>query len=440
METSTTERKVAPEGVLLGSTPKPPESTVARRDDAVQRPALDSAMLDSRARATDALKKSDRAAPRSRHRLWQAARILGGILVISVAGAFWFDRYFDLQSSHAMLSARTFTLRASIEGELSSLPHGVGEIVPTGEILATIHNPRVNDRSESTLAASLIVAEREAQALNERRRALDMRIQETQQNAANFISARRTQLAAQLGAEEAAITGAQARAHEAATALRRAQTLFAAGFASRANLDQARREQDVTQSDLTAAQQRREMAASILAAAASGVFGSDNASDRSISQQALDQFHSLDDELRVQRATLEARIEGLKSELSTERSRLAQQRDLTLSAPAQVRILQVLAAPGEYMRAGQEIAILADCRQPIATATVNEGVFRSLRLGMSARFTAIGDAEWRGGRIVELVPPGSGSLPSYGVLLRLDSPRADEGCEVGRLGSVHFGI
>jgi multidrug resistance efflux pump len=377
----------------------------------------------------------------ARPRLRRALRILGSIAVFGLGIAFLLDRYLDLKSSNAALSATTITLRVPVEGELTSLPLQVGEIAGDGESLATIHNDRVDDRNESELITSLAVAEQESQALDQRQRALNMRMEEAQQHAADFRVARKAQLASQLGAEEAAIAGAQARAQEAGMALHRAQALFASGVESAASLDQARREQGVAQSELAAARRQREVAASVLNAAGSGVFGTDNATDRSTSQQALDQLRTAGDDLQVQRTALSARITGLRDKLEAERSRLAKQRDVVLSARAQVRVLRLLASRGEYLHQGQEIATLADCHQPIVIATVAESVFRSLRLGMAARFTAAGDPELRTGRIVELAPPvfGPGSIPSYGVTLRLDTSPADDLCEVGRIGSVHFG-
>ena len=64
----------------------------------------------------------------------------------------------------------------------------------------------------------------------------------------------------------------------------------------------------------------------------------------------------------------------------------------------------VLVQPGEYVRAGQELARLAACGDPLLTAEVDDRTFRRVQLGQRAEFRPNGSRQRLEGEVIQTMP------------------------------------
>lgn len=371
-------------------------------------------------------------------------RIGIGALLVLLAGLFLHDRFGRLEASQALLHGTPQALRAPIDGTLSvpgiGLP-AIGSILEPAVPYAAIINPRAEDRSLRETIAQLRMAEAEREALRARIAALEGEMAAAERQAGAFRHARSGTLDARVAEAEHALAAADARLREAEAALRRGQALAQAGVVAGAALDQARRAQQVAASDRQAAANRLAALRTELNAARGGVFASDNASDRSASQQVRDRLSLMAAELAHQLTAQEARIAALAEQRLAEEARYARAREAPLHVGAQARLVRQLAQPGEHVRQGQEIAQFVDCANPVVTAQVDARIFRSLRLGQPAQFQAAGESAWQRGSIAALLPGqvSERAQPAFEVIVRLDphGPAA-QGCETARLGRLSF--
>ncbi|MCX7370889.1 MAG: hypothetical protein NTW56_00355 [Alphaproteobacteria bacterium] len=375
----------------------------------------------------------------------QMLRIGIGALLVLLAGLFLHDRFGRIEASQAMLHGIAQSLRAPIDGTLTvpgmGLP-AIGSILEPAVPYASVINPRAEDRPLREATTQLRMAEAERDALRARIAALTAEMNAAERQAGAFRHARAGTLDARVAEAENALAAADARLREAETALRRGQMLAQAGVVAGAALDQTRRAQQVATSDRQAAANRLAALRTELNAASGGVFASDNANDRSASQQARDRLGLMAAELNQQLAGHEARIAGLADQRRAEEARFAQAREAPLHVGAQARLLRQLAQPGEHVRQGQEIAQFVDCANPVVTAQVDGRVFRSLRLGQPAQFQAAGESAWQHGNVAALMAPAATAergTPLFEVIMRLDphGPAA-RGCETARLGRLSF--
>jgi hypothetical protein len=105
----------------------------------------------------------------------------------------------------------------------------------------------------------------------------------------------------------------------------------------------------------------------------------------------------------------------------------------------------VQAAPGEYVRKGQELLTVLDCSTVIVTASVSDRDYNELHLGDPVRFRVSGTDREYAGRIVKLGSNTAFAIPfdpgSHQVIVAIPklAASAEDGCAVGRTGEVIFG-
>jgi len=119
-----------------------------------------------------------------------------------------------------------------------------------------------------------------------------------------------------------------------------------------------------------------------------------------------------------------------------------------LSSPIDGQVWEVLVAPGEEVRKGQDLMRVLDCSGTIVTATVREAVFNQLRIGDEAQFRPSGQSKVYSGSIIRMsgsaAPPDNlaiqaTALAPGGYRVAVSVPELAAGqCNVGRTGSVVF--
>jgi multidrug resistance efflux pump len=240
---------------------------------------------------------------------------------------------------------------------------------------------------------------------------------------------------------------AQARNRQAKTSLDRFTTLASGGWVSRAQLDLAERDGSVAEKMEAAAQKRLEAASIELGAARRGIFVGSSNNDRPRYMQRTDDLERQVSNLAQTLQEHDQRMVRLNRELTTEKARYDSQSAADIIAPADGSVWEILTAPEEQVRIGQDLVRLLDCGQVLVTAIVNEGVYDRLQVGSSARFQPLGGREDLPGTVVRLREASPASLaiqPSAPVQgsyhVRVAVPRLAEGrgCMVGLTGRVSF--
>ena len=360
--------------------------------------------------------------------------------LLSVGVAFGADRVVGSHSASAVLTGVQVTMRAPIDGVLTRPTAQSGDMLEPGIPYATVENDRADNGRVTELTAAIRIAESEIKSLETRIGDAGSLAAEARRHGADFRATRTEQVAAHMREADANLAAAAARLRESDSVLRRDGVLYQQQIIAAATYDQARRAYDVARADVIAMNQKRASVQAELAAVRAGVYASDNASDRSVSQQNELQMRTLGHDLTAQLAERHARLDGLKAQLADARSRLAQVERSALLVPTRARVLQSLAQSGEYVRQGQEVAKLLDCAQPIVTAEVSESVYKSIEIGTSATFTPADSSADATGRVVQKMPAGlinAGREPTYSVVVKIGSDWGKRYCEPA-LGRVSF--
>lgn len=369
-------------------------------------------------------------------------RVLRGLFALAVLGTtafFLHERFLVSASDTAVMAGSTIILRSPIDGRVSMPAWAPEQAFTAGGEVAAITNELVDTQRLSELRATLAALEGEVAALEQRAAGTAALLDAGTTSAEAFRQVRLEQLQLRIAESEAMLRVAAARLSEAEGAAARGETLRRQEFTSAAALDVLRRDLSVARDQMQAAADRR---ASLLAerkGALGGIFATDNATDRSISQQTADRLALTMVETNAALAERRARLAAARRHVEAEEGRLLRQREASLAAPSAAVLAQLMVQPGEHVRAGQEIARLVACGERLVRAELDERSFRSLRVGQRATFRAAGSDERLPGEVIQLLPtslaPGAARMRPQAVL-RLGA--ADGACETGRTGTVRF--
>jgi HlyD family secretion protein len=375
---------------------------------------------------------------------------LGLALVIGVG---WgpAQRLMQTTSVEAVVNARLVTLRAPIDGEVAEAPGTlqVGANLASGATLLRIVNRRADRSRLDDLRRTLEGLREEQLVLNAKIATLRAKHAEFVEQTKSFQQGRIKQLEARAAEIDSEIAGADVKFEEAAELSQRMSALESKGVQTPVARDRARREQEVAVQAIAGAQQRARAVAVELEAARTGTFVGDSYNDRPRSSQQADELQEqligLTAELRLR----DARAARLETELAEETARFNDLAEAKIVAPANASVWEVLTAPGEEVRRGQDLVRLLDCNTSVVTAAVSESVYNQLRVGARARFRFRDDNKNLEGRVVHLtgvaaapanlaIAPSALMKEAYRVTVAIPGLAASPACDLGRTGRVIF--
>ena len=378
-------------------------------------------------------------------------KTLLGLALVAAVGYAPLQRIAQTSSVEAIVNARVITLRAPIEGELQAGPAGreAGAPLAPGDVLFRIADPRADRGRLDDLARQLAQARDERPRLAARLKSARALLADLNDQARAFGAARIRQLEARHDALTADAGAAHARALDAAATLERANRLAAQGAGTAVQVNLAKRDADVAAQNEIAAQGLIVVNDVELEAARRNVFVSDSYNDRPTSAQRADDLGQQIADFEQALDESDRRIARLSQDVADEQARYAQRASAAVVAPARGSVWEVLTAPGEQVRRGQELARVLDCGGALVTATVGESVYNRLRVGSPARFQPRDGGDDLAGTVISLTgssttPANFAILPAalargaYHVTVSVPGLANGETCDVGRTGRVVF--
>jgi multidrug resistance efflux pump len=395
---------------------------------------------------------------------WNVKDILQNVLVrraaksaaalVAVGLVVWMpaQRLFQTTSVEAIVNARTLTLRAPIDGTVSSVPTelAVGATFPSGTALLRITNSRADRTRFDDLRRLEERTKIETAGLKTRLDSVEQMHGEFVAQTQLFQRGRIAQLEARVEESKSNLAAANTRQQETAAVLERALELGVNGYQPKAVLQKVRRDDEIAKQDARAIEHRIKGIMVELESARSGSFLGDSYNDRPRSSQRADELQQHIIELSSQLAEKQSTLLQLQNEINVERDRLQLNSDASVLAPSSSTVWELLTASGEHVQRGQDLMRLLDCNAALVTAVVSEAVYNRLQIGSAASFRLRDGYVAMPGRVVNLtgvasaaanyaIAPSSLLKEQYRVAVEVPDLRNDgQGCNLGRTGQVVF--
>jgi multidrug resistance efflux pump len=397
------------------------------------------------AEAAPAKTKSKSPTPR------RVVKTLIGLALVAAVGYAPLQRMMQTSSVEAIVNARVITLRSPIEGEVQPGPdvRVSGAALAAGDVLFRVVDPRADRGRVDDLSRQLAQARDERPRLAARLESARALLADLSEQTRAFGAARIRQLEARHDALTADAAAAHARTLDAAATLERANRLTAQGAGTAVQASLAKRDADVAAQNEISAKGLIAVNDVELASARRGVFVGDSYNDRPTSAQRADDLRQQMVDFEQALNESDRRIARLSQDVADEQAHYAALSSAAIVAPAKGSVWEVLTAPGEQVRRGQELVRVLDCGGALVNATVSESVYNRLHIGSPARFQPRDGGAELAGTVIGLTgssttPANFAILPAalargaYHVTVSAPGLASAQTCDVGRTGRVVF--
>jgi multidrug resistance efflux pump len=374
----------------------------------------------------------------------RAAKLACAALLLAAGLVSLYQQLVVRASRDAVINARVAVIRAPIDGIATATVTTPGMAIKTGEAIGRVEDPLADDARLAQLEREASAAELERDSLPRRLTDLERARGEAAAQAEAYRLGRVRQLELRIEEARANLDAAAAREADAKAVVGRGAALHARGFQSDEAQEKARYAQEVEEQAVIAARMRLDALTVELDAARTGTFLGDSYNDAPSSLQRARELALRITETQAALDEMTRKSQAVQSQLADERDRLAAHSKAVLTAPVEGQLWTVLAAPGEYVRKGQDLLTVLDCSTVIVTASVSDRDYNELHLGDPVRFRVSGTDREYAGRIVKLggstafaIPFDPGSHQIVAAIPKL-AASSEDGCAVGRTGEVIF--
>jgi len=377
----------------------------------------------------------------------RVAKLAAGVALITVAALTAYEHIVLRVSREAVINARIVSIRAPIDGVVTTPVEAPGAAVRAGVAISQLQDPTADDSRIFQLQGDFEAAGREREATSRRLADLERARTEASAQADAYRLGRVQQVELRIEEARASLAVDKAKEADAIAAERRGDTLRAHGYMAQAIYENLVHAREVARQQAIAAQKRIDTLTVELEAARSGTYLGDNYNDVPSSFQRARELSVRIDETKATLDQLVQKRDTLATQLAAERGRLYTRSTADLTAPIDGNLWTVQAAAGEYVRKGQELFTIVDCATVVVTASVSERDYNELRLGEPVRFRVSGTGREYSGRIAKLGLTSTGR--SFAIapeerrhqvavqLADLEHSTSDS-CAVGRSGEVIF--
>ena len=379
---------------------------------------------------------------------WRGVKSALGLLVVVIAGVGPMQRLLELSSTEAVVNARLISLRAPIDGRIEDFMPTIGTAVPRGRLMLHISNSRADRGRLHDLQQLADQAEGERPVIVRRLARLKEIHEGIAQQARAFQAGRIRELEERVLDLKAQVSATEVSESEAASTLARTKSLAASGYQTTVAVERAERDAKVATETQKSLNHRLFASEIELEAARRGEYIGDSYNDRPSSLQHADEFSLRIAEAETDLSSRDERLAKLRVAIDAENARYSEMSNAVLSSPVDGQVWEVLVAPGEEVRKGQDLMRLLDCSGALVTATVRESVFNQLHIGDKAQFRFSNQSGRYDGTIVRMsgsaVPPDNLAIQPTGLSpggyrIAVSVPElASAQCGVGRTGTVVF--
>lgn len=393
--------------------------------------------------------RADRHGPPPGTRLRRALKLAAAGVVLAAGAVAVLGEHTQLQSDSAVVSAPLLFLKAPIDGVVGGVMPMIGAVVAANHVFATIDDGSVARDRLADLTARVARLEADHASVQRHHDTLAEMLTVLGHRADAHSDAVGSRLGAELAGAEAAASASAAGRDQAARDLQRRQTLTAAGFAARADLEQARTRLDTASREA----EGRIAAASALriqqASARRGVLSDGGANDVAYSAQRRDEIAMRLTDIDQRLAGLDAERIEAASNLAAESERVGRLSHAEIASPVSGTVWRTGTSTGERIAKGQMVAELADCSHPLVLASLAQRLVPDLLVGGAARVKFAGEDDGHDGIVMSVLgervlqddhrmaalPATTGDGAAV-ILIALATAAADAPCQVGRSGRV----
>ena len=353
-------------------------------------------------RKTPAISKAGRHPVILRVSSLAVATILSLLLVNAVVPPIVAD-----QSDRAVVNAPVALLTAPIDGEIESLTMSPGHAVEAGDTLARISNVRLDRTTLISLEEKASDAREKLAAAQGKKDSDRAYLKMTDSEIANQAEQLKVQFQSQIVELRARVAQSESQSAEKKALVDRQSDMVARDAASMYMLKPTTQQYSAALHNADAENAKLNQKIAQLDALEKGIYvGDDLIAVGSLVQKRRD--IDLDEKrMEIEEKQLSAVLEDLQRLIDTERKRLDTLAEANVRVTTTGNILNVGAAPGRHVNAGDSLASLVDCDKRFVVAIFSYRQGQSMKVGTRVR---VDGASFGSGIVTAVLPKTSDKI------------------------------
>jgi multidrug resistance efflux pump len=306
--------------------------------------------------------------------------VVGGVLSVLMLTAVVPPIVAD-QSDRAVVNAPITLLTAPIDGEIDTLPAAAGRFVGTGDVLARISNVRLDRGTLISLEEKVGDARSKLEATQAKRMSDRAYLTSLDAEIVGQTEQLKTQFQSQIVELRARVAESESLSGEKKALVDRQTNMVARDAASMDMLRPTTQQYSATLHKSDAERAKLNQKVEQLNALEKGIFvGDDLVALATLAQKRRD--IDLDARrLEIEERELSAVLADKEDLINTERKRLTSLAEASIMVPSGGKILNVGAAPGRHVNAGDSVASLVDCENRFVVAIFSYRQGQSMKVG-----------------------------------------------------------
>jgi multidrug resistance efflux pump len=310
------------------------------------------------------------------------------------------------QSDRAVINAPISLLTAPIAGEMSKVLPGIGQQLAPGEMVAWIHNARIDrttlitlDGKVSELRGSLLAARQKRESDEAYVAALDAEIKRQVEQTVAKLDGEVTEA-------KARVAGADAEGQSTKAVVDRQQSMVDRNAASIDLLRPTQFKLEAAKYDKEAETAKLSQKVAELAAVKKNVFVGNQSNSLAVLTQKRRDLAFDAQRLAIEETQLASSLKTQSALLDAERKRLDSLTDAQMRAANGGVVLSLGAAQGRHVSPGDSVATLVDCDQAFAVGIFSYRQAQDLAVGTPVTVSS-GSGASQPGRVSEILPKTS---------------------------------
>jgi multidrug resistance efflux pump len=382
-------------------------------------------------------------------RLPRFAKRIAAVALLGIGTAALMTNANYISSNNAVVTAHVVSLRAPIEGLVTTNAAVVGNPVTAGIVLAEVTNALADDRQAANIRAHIARLGADLDAAQQEHATLTAMLEDLNQRATRHRTAKLAQLAWDIARVDRDRAARQQALDQLVRDMQRKIALR--GTVSESDIETSEAAVRVATQQVASLDQQKGASQVAAQSVGAGVLVEANsANDVAYSDQRADEVRERLADLTRVISSMQAESTEAHDQLAAETSMLQRLQTATITVPSQGMIWRAGAATGERVAPGDLLAQIVDCGAEFLAVAVPQNRLPDIDLNAVVTFRLAGEHQDRSSHIVAITgesavrgdaalatTPAAETTPMASVLVAVRaSPNTSAGCLVGRTARV----
>lgn len=330
---------------------------------------------------------------------------IGFVLGLGAIGAYTISSGFGhISSKNAVIASPVISLRSPIGGVVSGINKNIGETISKDELIANINDTHIDTSMVTSLKSQLQLKKDELRANHLHIDYLKNMSSSLNEDSNNYHDHSNKKISFLVEEAKQEVEQAEAKLSKVSDDVKRRLPLEEKGYVTKIAMHQYRTAEQEAIATLNSKKARLQSLKVEMNAAKNGILLSQTgASDKTYSQQRVDEINLMYSNLLRQTDNLKAEISSLETRINDELSRIEKFSNYNIKSPTYSYVWKTWASNGELRAAGDRIVDVVDCTNVVMLVSIHQDQYENIEIGGNVKYRLSGENIERSGKVISVI-------------------------------------